>query len=324
MVGILILNWNGWEDTIMCLHSIQSITYKDYFVIIGDNGSSDDSKVQIENFCNINNIRLSYELLGYEAKSIINIGEVIYYDLKCNNGFAKGNNLMIQYSQRFSPEYFLLLNNDTEVVPNFLKLLIDFKNNHKDYDVLTPLIPYYYDKNRIWNAGGKLFWGFRQYFYANKTINEIKENEHIDCSFITGCALFFTQKCLKPDGKLFTEDFFFGEEDFELAFRFKREHIKQACVLSSIIYHKVSSSSKNYKNINKIFIHYLNRYINNRHNLSRISYTLWKFINDFYVFYLLSRTFGINDSVSFLLELNKECKRLEYVDKDYFEKRLIK
>ena len=42
-----------------------------------------------------------------------------------------------------------------------------------------------------------------------------------------------------------------------------------------------------YNNINKIFIHYLNRYINNRHNLSRMSYAIWKFINNFYVFYSL-------------------------------------
>lgn len=324
MIAILILNWNGWKDTIECLKSIKQMDYKDYFVVLGDNGSTNESMSEITSFCKDEKIVIKPEELYEENLKEVCPGDVILYDLKTNNGFAKGNNLMIKYSKRFNPDYYLLLNNDTEVVPNFLKHLIDFKNNYKDYDVLTPLILYYYDKSTIWNAGGKLFWGFRKYFYSNKTLYEIKEKDYLDCTFITGCALLFTNKCLKPNGKLFSEDFFFGEEDFELAFRLKKENIKQACVLSSIIYHKVGSSSKGYNNINKIFIHYLNRYINNRHNLSRMSYAIWKFINNFYVFYLLSRTNKFKDSIHFIFELNKECKRLEYVDKVYFEKKLMK
>jgi len=42
-VAILILNWNGWEDTIECLESIYQITYENYDTIVIDNGSSNES-----------------------------------------------------------------------------------------------------------------------------------------------------------------------------------------------------------------------------------------------------------------------------------------
>jgi len=42
-VSIIILNWNGWEDTIECLESLYQITYPNYDVIVVDNGSEDES-----------------------------------------------------------------------------------------------------------------------------------------------------------------------------------------------------------------------------------------------------------------------------------------
>ena len=143
MIAILILNWNGWKDTIECLKSIKQMDYKDYFVVLGDNGSTNESMSEITSFCKDEKIVIKPEELYEENLKEVCPGDVILYDLKTNNGFAKGNNLMIKYSKRFNPDYYLLLNNDTEVVPNFLKHLIDFKNNYKDYDVLSTLILYY-------------------------------------------------------------------------------------------------------------------------------------------------------------------------------------
>jgi len=46
-VSIIILNWNGVEDTIECLESLKKITYKNYEVIVVDNGSEgDDGKLK--------------------------------------------------------------------------------------------------------------------------------------------------------------------------------------------------------------------------------------------------------------------------------------
>lgn len=55
--------------------------------------------------------------LGEEAWPELNAGDIIIYDLLDNNGFSRANNMMVQYGAHYSPEYFLLLNNDTAVQP---------------------------------------------------------------------------------------------------------------------------------------------------------------------------------------------------------------
>ena len=50
-VSIIILNWNGWRDTIECLESLYRITYPNYDVIVVDNGSRDDSVQKIKEYC---------------------------------------------------------------------------------------------------------------------------------------------------------------------------------------------------------------------------------------------------------------------------------
>ena len=323
MIAILVLNWNGWEDTIECIKSIHQMDFKDYFVIVGDNGSTNDSKKQIVDYCKNNHIPIMLDSLVSEQISHIKRGDIILCDLLINNGFAKGNNLLIKYCRKFEPSYFFLLNNDTEVKPDFMNFLLDFKCKHQDYEVLTPLIPFYYEKNKVWNAGGKLFWGFRKYYYANKPIESIREKDYIDCSFVTGCALFFSEKCLNAERNLFSEAFFFGEDDFELALRLKDERFKQACVLDSVVYHKVSSSTKASPSIKKIYIHYLNRYINIRQHMNRLPFYFWRVINNVYLLYILRKNGFTKDEIhSFIRQLNDECFTLNGVDKDFFERTL--
>ena len=50
-VSIIILNWNGWRDTIECLESVYQITYPSYDVIVVDNGSEDESIEKITEYC---------------------------------------------------------------------------------------------------------------------------------------------------------------------------------------------------------------------------------------------------------------------------------
>lgn len=42
-VSIIILNWNGWKDTLECLESIYQIDYSNYDVLVVDNASQDNS-----------------------------------------------------------------------------------------------------------------------------------------------------------------------------------------------------------------------------------------------------------------------------------------
>lgn len=72
-VSIIILNWNGKEDTIECLESLKNITYPNYEILLVDNGSTDGS--------------VKFFKERYPEIEIIENGE--------NLGFAEGNNVAI-------------------------------------------------------------------------------------------------------------------------------------------------------------------------------------------------------------------------------------
>ena len=78
-VTIIILNWNGWKDTIECLESLYQINYPNYNVILVDNASSDESlkkikeyaegKIKVEsNFFNYNSDNKPLEIVNYEKE----------------------------------------------------------------------------------------------------------------------------------------------------------------------------------------------------------------------------------------------------------------
>ena len=261
MTAILVLNWNGADDTIACLQSLLRAE-GDFYVYVIDNGSTDDSVIRIQSWIDAQ----------------IDFGAAIIA-LDRNYGFARGNNEGLLAINKCKYDSYLLLNNDTEVMPDFLVRLTDFSKCHPEYRVLTPKINYYFDKNKIWNCGGIRFLGFRKYFYAEKYDDSVKKIEALKVNYITGCAMFFYPELLKEDGRLLTERFFFGEEDFEFAIRMKQRGVRMACVMDSLIYHKVHASTIKSNQVGKLYVHFLNRYIDVRQNCSAWGNFWWRVLN---------------------------------------------
>ncbi len=327
MVAIILVNWNGYKDTIECLDSLQQCIQKDFFVVVCDNGSTNDSISRISQYCADKWPFDSIDFTDKKPDISINRGHVILYKLGQNNGFSRGNNLGIKFASMFNPDYYLLLNNDTIVEPDFLSLLVDFQKKNSQYKVLTPLIHYYYDKHLIWNGGGNIYWGFRIYHFADKNESVIPHKESLPCTYITGCALFFAPEVLDEENRLLTEKFFFGEEDFEFGLRMMRAKVKMACVLNSIIYHKVGGSRNNDKaKIGHTFIHYLNRLIDVKSYLPSWQYVLYRFVFSLNVVRILILRYKMPcvDIVAFIKKLNSEAKRLDGVSRDYFLKTVSK
>src|SRR6187399_3005310 len=46
-VYVVLLNWNGWQDTITCLESVLRLDYPDYRVVVCDNASGNGSVERI-------------------------------------------------------------------------------------------------------------------------------------------------------------------------------------------------------------------------------------------------------------------------------------
>lgn len=325
MTGIIILNWNGWDDTIECLKSLFEINNQEFFIVLVDNGSTNDSLIRIKQFFK-DEVSTPFYLIesGHTdtlPKEVSNKACIIY-DVKENLGFAKGNNRGLEIAKRYGPEYYLLLNNDTEVQVDFLDRLVTFIENNPQYSALTPRITYYFDKEKVWNCGGSLWFGFRKYYYANQHISNIKEKEYINIGYITGCALFFKAEIIK-DEPLLTEKFFHGEEDFEFSYRVRRNGRRIACVLTSHIYHKVGVATRSITTIGKTYAYYLLRFIDMKSQMSPLKYYIWKTLYFPYIFMMLKRR-GAEYGVIFKLlnRLNNDSGRLDGVNRDQFFKLL--
>ena len=203
---------------------------------------------------------------------------------------------------------------------NFLSKLVYYQKRNPQIKLLSPLIYYYEDKDRIWNAGGKIIWGVRKYFYSDHLAKNISVNEYLSCSFITGCALMFVPDILKGDHTLFTEAFFHGEEDFELSLRMKKKRVKMGCYTPSVIYHKVGRSSGSVgKKIGLTYCYYLNRFINLRHNLSFLSFYSFLCVYLPYVVRLLHKNnLSYIESFRFYFKVVAESHKLDEVTHEKF------
>jgi GT2 family glycosyltransferase len=119
-VSIIILNWNGWRDTIECLESLYRIDYPNYDVIVVDNSSTDDSIEKIKEYCE-GKIAVDSKFFKYDPRNkpieVVECGKDEKPDIPKaqrdrlflikndkNYGFAKGNNIGIQYALKaFNP-----------------------------------------------------------------------------------------------------------------------------------------------------------------------------------------------------------------------------
>ena len=190
-----------------------------------------------------------------------------------------------------------------------------FRSN--EIHAITPQIRLYNEKDKIWNCGGKLtFFGSRKYFYANENIDKVPVKGHSSISFVTGCALLFQYK----KTGILTEDFFFGEEDYEFSLRMKKNRFKMVCIYDSIIYHKVGSSiNKSHNIISSTYLYYINRLINTRNYYSQIRWQITKVLAYCYLPILfIKNDLNPKNSLSLIKSINNYISKNNKVDSKEF------
>ncbi|MDE6493663.1 MAG: glycosyltransferase family 2 protein [Bacteroidales bacterium] len=348
MTAIILLNWNGFQDTIECLESLFACTKQDFVWAVVDNGSENESVQAITDYLNRRGKDFSVVKEGENPSFSLKAGQGVVYALGENYGFAKGNNMGIALVERLSdndgadkPAHYLLLNNDTLVEPDFLEKLETFSLKNPQYVALTPQIRRAGNKNIIWNCGGKLVFGLRIYRYENKPYSAIKEKHCMPISLITGCALFVKRELIGfPDAWLqkkskryaarphsqteatdvLSNRFFFGEEDFDFSLRLQDKKQKMACVLDSVIYHKAGESRKQFLPAGHLYMHHLNRFVDVRQHWHPFKFFIWKLIYMPYISLalLLRDKVSIREIFRYQKNLWKESAELDGMDKALF------
>lgn len=332
---IILLNWNGSELTHDCCKSLSRMSDEtDYDVLIIDNNSQSLSYKLLEEKLS-KDFKLEIDVRQEEFDELhkeFAIKKIIQFAMSndrriflarsiINHGFARGCNFGAMLAQKMGYSHILLLNNDTVVEPDFLQKLFIYE---PDANLLIPQIRYFEPSAIIWNCGGKVSqFGNRTYFFANENADDACiPVEPFVISFATGCCMLLKTSYYISSG-MFTEDFFFGEEDIDYALRLQKLKAKVICVPDSIIYHKVGASLAGdiTKLRRKAHIHYLNRFINMKKHLGLL-WCIWLIPAILKMAINMKKVYKLpmHHNLLFCLKIIKASVLKNKVEKLYFEK----
>lgn len=218
-IFVLILNWNGKEDTLACLESLKASEGEVGRMVVVDNGSTDGSVEAIKR----------------------RFPQVTLIENQRNLGFCAGNNVGMRiFLQEERYPYLLLLNNDTLVAPSALKVLAA-AFSEEGVGAVVPKI-YYADSQRLWYAGGGIDWkqGSATHYGHGR-----KDEQHFDrrreVSFATACAVLLKREVLEKVG-LFDERYFIYGEDVDLSIRLAKAGYRILYLPEAVVWHKVGVS----------------------------------------------------------------------------------
>jgi len=238
-VYVIVLNWNGYKDTIECIKSLETVVHKNYDlkVAIVDNGSTDISLSEI-------------------ARVIKNKQNYQVIENKENLGFAGGNNMGIRFAISKHADYVCVLNNDTIVDKNLIEEFIKISKQYPMLGAITPKIyfakGYEFHKKRykaeelgkvVWSAGGEIDWD--NVYGKNVGVDEVDNgqfDETREVEFATGACALLNVNSLREVG-LYNENYFMYLEDVELSQRMRLKTWKIVYAPKAVVWHKVSQSS---------------------------------------------------------------------------------
>ncbi len=222
-VAIIILNWNGKADTLVCLSSLQKVGYPRLHIYVVDNGSADGS--------------LEILRSSYPPSDRLN-----YLSIKENLGYAGGNNFGLVKALKNGADFVLFLNNDTLVEPDFMDILIETARENQNAGVLGPKVLCYPDRHLIYSRGERYSLWFNQ-----RTVN-IGEKDLMDevkprkVDYVVGCAMLVSRKFIERVGML-DETFFAYFEEIDWCLRGRKSGFDVLYVPKAVIYHKGGAST---------------------------------------------------------------------------------
>jgi len=233
-IAVIIVNWNGKQDTCTCLQSLKKIDLKGNILstIVVDNGSSDDSVSVFKK----------------------QFPEITVIENSTNLGFSGGNNIGIRHAIGSGADLIWLLNNDTIVdthVLSFTDVFLDTKVGAAGCKIyFAPGHEFHHDRytekergHVFWYAGGMVDW--KNMYASHRGVDEIDHGQYDtieSTQFITGCSCVVRSKVIQEVGML-DDAYFLYLEDLDWNIRIQKAGWKTMYVPTSIVWHVNAGSS---------------------------------------------------------------------------------
>lgn len=237
-VAIVILNFNGRKHLENFLPSV--INYSSLFtIVLADNASTDDS---------LDFVRKNYPTI-----------EIIQNE--SNGGFAKGyNDALKQIEGNF--EYYLLLNSDVEVTPNWIEPMLQVFEDSK-VGACQPKVLSYIEKSKFEHAGGAGGFIDKDYFpFCRGRLFDAIETDSgqydnlEEVTWTSGAAMLIKAELFHQIGG-FDTNFFAHMEEIDLCLRLAKKGFKMYCQPKSVVYH-LGGGTLQYNTSNKIYLNFRN------------------------------------------------------------------
>jgi len=218
LVSVVVVSYNGLEHLWTCLNSIVKTEQPNIEILFVDNASSDGS-------------------VDYVNESFIGV-KIVQNSL--NRGAAGGYNTGIIHSKG---KYVAILNNDIEAPSDWLKPLVEAMEADESIAAGDPKYLNFYDRARFDNvAAAGRYIDYSGTVYA-RGADELDHGRYNEPVRIFAALTLFRRSVFEEVG-LFDEDFFYGYDEVDLAWRINLRGYKIMYVPSSKIYHKVSQTSR--------------------------------------------------------------------------------
>ncbi len=254
--SVIVLNWNGWADTIECLESLFHLDSTDFRVIVCDNASGDGSIEKIQKWatgeipagCANSALRrltdppsrkpIPYRVLSHgDVESRIAEGydeRLVLIENGANLGFAAGNNVGLRYALGDPAcRYFWILNNDTVVEPDALSAILRCFEQRPGLGLCGSVSRSYSvpEEVQVWGGRSLDRW-------TGRTYKSDGPGEAID--YVEGCSMAASRLFLEQVG-LLHESYFLYFEELDWAMRARGKLVLGYC-RESVIYHKEGAS----------------------------------------------------------------------------------
>lgn len=216
LISIVVLNWNGLEDTKVCLEHLKKVDYPNYEIIVVDNGSTDGSKAYLSN-----------------------VADIKYVDNPRNRGFTGGH---IDGLKHCDGEFVVLLNNDAVIKKDYITVAL---RHFRD-----PLVGAVGGRSYWWNDDNKLL-NDNNPFYSFQDINIHTGEAHTqshdagviqEVNNVSGSCVMVRRSVINEVGYLYNRFFAYFEET-DLFARMKRAGYMVLFDPNLQIWHKNGASS---------------------------------------------------------------------------------
>jgi GT2 family glycosyltransferase len=246
-VAVVVLNWNGWRDTLACVASLCEFAPTNTQIIVCDNGSTDGSFDRLSAEWAQRFGQSGFQsLIAQPECAPLASPRIVLIQTGANLGFAGGCNVGLKFAMQGSARFFWLLNNDTEIESGAVEALVDRFSRESMLGMCGSQLVFHDDPDVVQALGGAIYdpkTGVAQHIGAHDSRSTSIDPALVESrmDYVVGASMMVTRCFLEQVG-LMTEDYFLYFEEIDWAMRGRSKGFKLGYAPNSVVRHKEGAS----------------------------------------------------------------------------------